>query len=128
MKPIIVFLFCAVLVISACGSGNEKTSTSGDVQQVDNTGKRLFLSNCMMCHSLNADRTGPKLAGVLQRWNNDTAKVVAFIKNSQEVIKSGDAYANQLYNQWHQAGMQSFTQLTDEQIKAVVLYINAGVE
>ena len=65
-----------ICVLFACNSKNTRnvpgnTPTSSAAAST-NVGKELYMGNCMQCHAINADRTGPKLAGTFARWNNDT--------------------------------------------------------
>jgi cytochrome c2 len=60
-------------------------ATGGDAE-----GKELFNANCAACHKLDAKATGPALEGLLlsMKWHGFTR-----IKNSSELIKSGDPQA-----------------------------------
>lgn len=85
-------------------------------------GKALFMSNCASCHKVDKDMTGPALAGVEDRWP-DKAKLYAWIKNNQAFLKTGDKYANDLYNKYDKSPMNLFTTLTDKEIGAILGYI-----
>jgi mono/diheme cytochrome c family protein/uncharacterized membrane protein YuzA (DUF378 family) len=86
-------------------------------------GKKLFKSNCASCHyTTDAKLVGPGLKGVEQRWP-DKAKLYAWIRNSQEFLKTGDAYANKLYNEYNKAQMTAFPDLSDADIDAILAYI-----
>lgn len=85
-------------------------------------GKALFNANCASCHHPAKDATGPALKGVEGRWESQE-KLYAWIRNSQAVIKSGDKYANDLYNQWGKVAMTSFPTLKDEEIAAILTYV-----
>lgn len=89
-------------------------------------GKVLFMDNCSQCHRLQRDMTGPALAGALDRWKSDTTKLVRFIRNSQQVIAEGDAYAEKLYNTWAKTQMPANTHLSEEEVKKIISYIAAG--
>src|SRR4249919_136148 len=72
-------------------------------------GEKIFKQNCAVCHAPFTDQklTGPGLAGVFDRapkgdWLNH------WIMNNQKVIKSGDAYANKIYNDFGKANMNLF--------------------
>jgi hypothetical protein len=67
--------------------------------------------------------TGPALGGVQDRWE-DEGLLYAWIRNSQKVIADGDAYANSLFNEYGKSVMTSFPQLTDEDIAALLTYID----
>ena len=125
-----LFIVTALLFMTACGGESERTTNTAlpVTAEVPSQGKILFKGNCAQCHALNVDRTGPMLSGVLQRWGNDTGHLMAFIKNSQAVIaKDGDSsYAGKLFVKWYKTSMPAYTQLSDEEIKELITYINAG--
>ncbi len=85
-------------------------------------GKALFSQNCASCHAINKDLTGPALKGVEDRWPNKQL-LYKWIRNNQEVIKSGDPYAVNLYNTWNKTQMNLFPSLTDAEIEAILKYI-----
>ncbi len=87
-------------------------------------GKSLFSQNCASCHAVHKDLTGPALAGVEDRWG-DKDRLHAWIRNNQAVIKSGDPYAVALYNKWNKSAMNLFPNLKDEEIDAILGYINS---
>jgi mono/diheme cytochrome c family protein len=93
-------------------------------------GKAIFLGKCASCHnpSMKAKSTGPALAGVQQRWAGREAILKQWIRNSALVIKSGDAYANALYNEYNKSNMTAFPNLTDGEIDAVLGYIQQKAE
>jgi len=88
-------------------------------------GKALFMANCASCHDPKLQKvlTGPALAHVEDRWPNRAA-LQKWILNSGAVIKSGDAYAVNLYNQFNKTTMTAFAGTLDEkQIDAILDYI-----
>ncbi len=85
-------------------------------------GQALFSANCASCHAVHKDLTGPALAGVEERWG-DKKKLYAWIKNNQAFLKTGDKYANDLYNKYNKTQMNLFTNLADAEIDAILAYI-----
>ena len=85
-------------------------------------GEKLFKTNCSACH-LPTDKKliGPGLAGVEDRWE-DKQLLYSWIKNSAEVLASGDAYANTLFEQFGKSPMPAQA-LNDDQITAILDYI-----
>ena len=67
-------------------------------------GKALFSQNCASCHAVNKQLTGPALAGVEERWTK-REDLHAWIKNSAAFLKTGDPYANELYNRFNKTAM-----------------------
>lgn len=84
-------------------------------------GEQLFNANCTACHALNEKVVGPALKGVNEKY--DEAWLIKWIKNSQALVKAGDAKAVKAYNDANQAVMTSFENLTDAQIKSILEYI-----
>lgn len=90
-------------------------------------GEKLFQGNCASCHFPHKDMTGPALQGARQRWidNSSEENFYAWIKNSQNVIKGGDAYANELFSSWGGSVMTPQA-VTDEQIDHIFAYIETA--
>ncbi|WP_242092619.1 cytochrome c3 family protein [Aestuariivivens sediminicola] len=102
-------------------------TTSLSAQEGDPAkGKSLFNANCAACHQLDKKMTGPALRNVEQRLMDeqglDREWLYAWIRNSAAVIKSGDAYANKVYNEYGGAAMTAFPQLTDEDLNNILAY------
>ena len=89
-------------------------------------GKSLFNANCAACHKLDKKMTGPALRNVETRLSDeqglDREWIHAWIKNSSGLIKSGDAYANKVYNDFGGAAMTAFPQLSNEDIDNILAY------
>ncbi len=89
-------------------------------------GKSLFNANCAACHTLDKKMTGPALRNVEQRLADDEGLdrewLYAWVKNSAGMIKSGDAYANKIYNEYSGAAMTAFPQLSNEDIDNILAY------
>lgn len=86
-------------------------------------GKALFQANCASCHNPYKDATGPALNGIDSRVPSKEW-LYKWIKNSASVIASGDKYANDLYAKWNKTAMTAFPSLTNEEIDAIVTYVN----
>jgi cytochrome c oxidase subunit 2 len=89
-------------------------------------GKKLFDANCVSCHAIKEQVVGPALKDVHKR--KDEAWLIKWIKNSQAVVKSGDAYAVELYNKYNQSVMTSFEGLSDVQVKSILAYVKQESE
>lgn len=87
-------------------------------------GKTLFNTNCGTCHQVYKESTGPALAGVEDRWPNK-ANLYSWIRNSAAFLKTGDKYANDLFIKYGKVAMNQFPSLTDEEIGAILTYINS---
>lgn len=93
-----------------------------DTEEAITQGRQLFDANCKVCHGINEVVVGPALAGIHER--RPLPWIHAFVKNSQKVIQSGDAYAVNLYNQYNKTQMPSFA-FSDEQITNIVAYVKS---
>jgi cytochrome c553 len=79
---------------------------------------------CKACHNIDGPKLiGPSLAGVTER--RTTEWLIKFIRNSQEVIQSGDPIAVQLFEENNKIPMPP-NPLSDEQILDLLAYINNG--
>jgi len=83
-------------------------------------GKDLFNSNCAACHKLDAKMTGPALRGISSRLTNDW--LYKWIRNSQEMIKSGDAEAVRVSKEYNGSVMTAFPQLSNADIDNIIAY------
>ena len=94
--------------------------------KADEQGKKLFYTKCASCHMVNKDMTGPALRGVKDRWP-DKEKLYAFIRNSEAIIQK-DKYARELWLEWNQTAMLPHPDLTDDDIGAILNYIDSVSE
>lgn len=89
-------------------------------------GKTIYNNNCLVCHNLSAEKLiGPGLKDVTKR--RPEAWLIAWIRNSQKVIESGDKYAVDLYNAYNKTQMPPYA-FSDEEIKSVLAYIEAAAK
>ncbi|MEL6653994.1 MAG: cytochrome c, partial [Bacteroidota bacterium] len=93
-------------------------------QAMIDEGAGLFSANCYSCHRIHSDWTGPALANVWERWENQET-LYEWIKNNGAVLASGDAYANELYEAWNGSVMTNFAWLEDTQVTALLAYVQA---
>lgn len=86
-------------------------------------GETLFKSKCTTCHAVGRDMVGPALAGMSERHSEEW--LISWIHNSQAMIASGDETAVQLFEDWNRLVMTSFTDLSDDQIRSIIAYVDA---
>ena len=125
LKFLSVWVFALLMVPGAIWAQGDSTKTGGDEGSAlgdAKAGETLFNNNCQQCHSPTAEKiVGPGLKGILERQTIDW--LIPWVKNSQKVIASGDAYAVKIWNEYDKAQMQSFPNLSDVQIKNIFAYI-----
>ena len=119
-----VLAFLGATLLAACGQ-NEQKQDSGPAE-AEVPGRQLFQSNCAQCHAAKEDRTGPALSGAIGRWGGDTAKIIAFVKNSQQVIATDgeNSYAGKLYIKWNKSVMPLHTSLSDAEVMDILRYMD----
>ena len=107
-----VLILCAGLVLSV------STANAAD----PNKGKTLFQQNCASCHNVHKKVTGPALKDVESRWS-DKKLLHQWIHNSASVLASGDAYANNLYNEYGKQAMPAFASFSDADVDDILAFI-----
>jgi len=113
IKISLLFLFCG-FIFHAYG---QRDST-----EIFESGKNIFNTHCASCHGVHQGKLGPMLASITRKRSE--AWLLSFIRNSQEVILSGDAYAGFLFQQYNRVVMPSFEQqLSDKKIRDMLTYI-----
>ena len=88
-------------------------------------GKALFNAKCASCHAIDKQLVGPALKGVEDRWD-DKKMIYEWVINSAAVIKKGYPRAVTVYNEFNKVQMTAFPELKDQDIDAILGYINTG--
>ena len=88
-------------------------------------GKALFNQKCASCHAIDKNLVGPALKGVEERWD-DKSMLYDWVRNSAAVIKKGYPRAVAVYNEFNKVQMTAFPELKNEDIDAILGYINTG--
>lgn len=89
-------------------------------------GETLFKGNCTSCHKVADKLVGPALAKVYDKY--DRAWLYKWVKNSQAVVKSGDAQATAIFNEYNKSVMTAFPNFTDGDIDNILQYIKVETE
>jgi cytochrome c551/c552 len=117
----LVLIAMGMLAVSC---SNEATvsgdSTSGAEPKSD--GSAIFQQNCATCHNMVKAATGPALAGVLQRWDYDTARLKAFIRNPGRMISEGDSLAVRSFEKYKPIVMPAFPNLSDDDLNKLITH------
>ncbi|HET6253921.1 MAG TPA: c-type cytochrome [Puia sp.] len=85
-------------------------------------GHQLFQTYCAQCHNPIRKVTGPALQGVTSRVP-DSNLLHRWIHNNGAVLASGNKYFNNLFNEYNKTAMNLFPTLTDQQIDAILNYV-----
>jgi cytochrome c2 len=81
--------------------------------------KKIFNQRCTACHSFGKGiKVGPDLKGVTKR--RERPWLLKFVRSSQTVIGSGDTTATKLFADFKQQRMPDWTDLSEEQINAIM--------
>lgn len=83
-------------------------------------GRELFESQCYPCHKVHWEDKAPALGSVNKRHSFHW--LLQFIKNSKEVVNSGDEYAKYIDNAF-EIDMINFEHLSNEDIVSILRYI-----
>jgi len=117
-------LLCfALFLISTVNAAAIKESISG--KPVDDAviaaGKTLFEGKCQSCHALNNKLVGPALKDVHKRRSYDW--LTKWIRNNEALRKSGDKDAIAIFDQYNKSVMTNFTDLKDDELASLVMYL-----
>jgi len=83
-------------------------------------GEKIFKSVCAACHKLDKKLVGPALQGITEKREQDW--LIAWIKDSPGLIKSGDKLAIQVFEENNKLPMTANPQLSDQDIIDVLAY------
>ena len=93
--------------------------------QADATkGEAIFKAKCTACHKIDIRMTGPAL-GPTVTGETDDAFLTKWIQNNQALIAAKNPKALKIYNEYNQAGMTVFSELSDADVGNVISYIRA---
>jgi cytochrome c551/c552 len=124
---IILFSFLFIICFAMCGENPNPPVSSLPTAGAKNAhaeGASLFRMYCASCHNPHKDLTGPALKGSSARVPNKDW-MYAWVKNPQALIDAKDEYALMIYEAWKPAVMNGFPNMTNEQIDAIMDYVEA---
>lgn len=85
-------------------------------------GELFSQQGCEGCHKIDRNAVGPALKNVSQRRSEEW--LLKWIRNNVALRNSGDADAIALYNEWNGAAMNQYENLSDNQIKSILMWID----
>ncbi len=102
------------------------TSASVYAQGDPVKGQELFKANCTACHALDKQVIGPALADIETRVKEeggvDRDWLHKWIKDNESLRKSGDKYANEIFEKYNKTVMTPFPNLSDADIDNILAY------
>ncbi len=85
------------------------------------SGEKLFKQNCTACHTMTSARlVGPGLEGVTDKYEKEW--LIKWIRNSQELIASGDERAIAIFEEYNKVAMTSFD-FSDQEFSDLLAYL-----
>lgn len=123
-RTLLVFMIASAASFNTIAQDDTTAAASGggDAALISQ-GEQLFKENCKSCHKVHEESVGPALSGVTKRrksaWLHD------WIRNSSKMIAAGDKDAVELFNKYNKTQMTSFPTFTDEQINALLVYVES---
>jgi mono/diheme cytochrome c family protein len=100
-------------------------STSVSAQNVEE-GEKLYKANCTACHQIDNKLIGPALRGVSDKYSEEW--LIKWIKNSAELIASGDADAIAIYEEYNKSPMTAFPYFSDDDVRNILAYVEEAPE
>jgi mono/diheme cytochrome c family protein len=85
-------------------------------------GEAIFKAKCTACHKIDTRMTGPALGPQLTQETDD-AYLIKWIQNNQALIAAKNPKALKIYNEFNQAGMTVFEELSDADVSNVITYV-----
>jgi mono/diheme cytochrome c family protein len=85
-------------------------------------GEALYKAKCTSCHKLDQRMTGPALGPTITSETDDKW-LTKWIQNNQALIAAKDPKALKVYNEYNQAGMNVFTELSDGDVANIIGYV-----
>ena len=110
------YLYFSLIIIGVLNSLPANAQSDDAVQ----AGKKLFNANCAACHKLNKRAVGPALRGISSKYDREW--LYSWIKNSTAMVKSGDAQAVAIYEEYNGSVMTSFLQFSNDDIDNIIAY------
>src|SRR3569833_601925 len=87
-------------------------------------GKEIFDAKCTACHKVESRVIGPAL-GPQMTSETDDKYLIHWIQNNQALIAAKDPKALKIYNEFNQAYMTVFTDLSDADVTNIITFVRA---
>ena len=99
------------------------TSTSSLSAQ---DGEKLFKANCASCHHPIKNATGPKMQGVLQKWQDagEEDLIYEWVANPTKLYNSGRSKMAKAIWDWSPTAMTPQGHLSKEEVESIFTYVD----
>ena len=89
-------------------------------------GEKLFKANCASCHNPVKNATGPKMQGVLQKWQDagEGDLIYEWVKNPSQLYNSGKSKMAKAIWDWSPTAMTPQGHLSKEDIESIFTYVD----
>ncbi len=108
----------SVLLVAGLATMGLSAHAQADVAK----GEALYKAKCTSCHKLDQRMTGPALGPTITSETDDKW-LTKWIQNNQALIAAKDPKALKIYNEYGQAGMNVFTELSDGDVANIIAYV-----
>ena len=89
-------------------------------------GEKLFKANCASCHNPVKNATGPKMQGVLQKWqdNGEGDLIYEWVQNPSKLYNSGKSKMAKAIWDWSPTAMTPQGHLSKEEVESIFTYVD----
>jgi cytochrome c2 len=89
-------------------------------------GEKLFKANCASCHNPVKNATGPKMQGVLQKWQDagEGELIYKWVQNPSELYNSGKSKMAKAIWDWSPTAMTPQGHLSREEVESIFTYVD----
>ena len=87
-------------------------------------GQSLFTARCTACHKIDDRLIGPALGPTIASETDDKF-LIHWIQNNKALIEAKNTKALSIYNEYQQANMSVFTDLSDGDVTNILAYVRA---
>jgi nitrate reductase gamma subunit len=114
----------AAIVVVLAMSALAVDARAGEISAGEAEAAKIFVQRCTACHTFGKGvKVGPDLKGVTARRPRHW--LLRFIRSSQAMIDSGDPVAVSLFEEFRRQRMPDWTDLSDEQVGAILDWLAA---
>ncbi|MBS1524210.1 MAG: c-type cytochrome, partial [Bacteroidetes bacterium] len=110
----------SVLLVTGLAIWGLTASAQGDAAK----GEAIFKAKCTTCHKIDSRLIGPALGPQLTSETDDKW-LTKWIQNNQALIAAKDPKALKIYNEYNQAGMTVFGDLSDADVTNIITYVRS---